>query len=364
MVKKTESEVLKLYEERNIILESIADAFFAVDKQWIVTYWNKEAEKILNTPKHAILNRNLWEELSNSFSPQSHLKYHEALETNEVIKFEDYHLEKWFEISTYPSPIGLSVFLKDITERKLSETRLNELNEQLQKHAKDLAISNKELEDFAYVASHDLQEPLRMVTGFLGQIEKKYGSIIGAKGKEYIHYAVDGAKRMRQMILDLLEFSKVGGIEEKEEFVDLNEVVAEITLLSKERINETHAIINVAPLPSLRTNKAPIRHLFFNLVSNALKYQKGQQPAIIDISAEQTSTHWQFTIKDNGIGIEQQYFDKIFILFQRLHNKDEYSGTGIGLSVCKKIIENMGGKIWVESEWGKGSTFYFTIPKK
>jgi len=203
-----------------------------------------------------------------------------------------------------------------------------------------------------------------MVTSFLGQIERKYSDVIDDKGKRFIHFAVDGAQRMRQIILDLLEFSRVGKLEEKEEHIDLNSVVKEVILLCQKQVKDTNATINYSNLPSLRLYKTPVRQVFQNLISNALKYHKQDQPLVINISAEETSMHWQFAISDNGIGIEEEYFNKIFVLFQRLHNKDEYSGTGIGLAVCKKIIENLGGKIWVESEEGQGSTFYFTIPKK
>ncbi len=253
---------------------------------------------------------------------------------------------------------------------ELCSNEMIELNNNLRKekddlknHARDLVISNTELEDFAYVASHDLQEPLRMVTGFLGQIEKKYSDIIDDKGKQYIHFATDGAKRMRQIILDLLEFSRVGKVEEKEENIDLNKVVREVIILSQKRIKETKAIIKFENLPLLLASKSALRQVFQNLISNALKYHKKDQPPVINISAEEFLTHWQLAISDNGIGIEEEYFNKIFIIFQRLHNTDEYTGTGIGLAVCKKIIENFGGKIWLASEENKGSTFYFTIPK-
>ena len=254
---------------------------------------------------------------------------------------------------------------RDITKLKESEVQLKALNEQLQKRAKELAVSNAELEQFAYIASHDLQEPLRMVTSFLTQIEKKYGNIIDDKGKQYIHFAVDGAKRMRQIILDLLEFSRIGKAEDRNEEVDLNELINEIISLHRKQIQEKKAVIKFSKLPTLKTSKTPMRQVFQNLISNSLKYNistAGTVPEIA-ISAKSTKSHWFFSVKDNGIGIDSQYFEKIFIIFQRLHNKDEFSGTGMGLAITKKIIESMGGKIWVESEEGKGSTFYFTIEK-
>jgi len=356
---------IRAHEERNTILESIDDAFFAVDKNWIVTYWNNTAEKVLQTPKSKILNRNLWEVFADSVDSESYLKYHQAVETNQAVHFEDYYqpIDKWYEISAYPADAGLSVYFKDVTDRKISEMRLKELNESLQKHAKELAISNAELEQFAYVASHDLQEPLRMVTSFLTQLEKKYSEVIDDKGRQYIHFAVDGAKRMRQIILDLLDFSRVGRTEDDLEEVNTNKLVNEILALYRKQIEEVNASFVFENLPSLQTYKTPIRQVFQNLISNSLKYHSISRTPVIDIACKETKTLFQFSVKDNGIGIDAEYFEKIFIIFQRLHNKDEYSGTGMGLAIAKKIIENLGGKIWVESVEGEGSTFYFTLLK-
>ena len=202
-----------------------------------------------------------------------------------------------------------------------------------------------------------------MITSFLSQLEKKYQHNIDEKGKQYIHFAVDGAKRMRQIILDLLEYSRVGRTEDSIEYVNLNTLIDEILILYKNRIEEAEAIINVSNLPTLKTFKTPLRQVFQNLISNSLKYVKPNCVPHIQISTTETNQHWQFEVSDNGIGIEQDYYEKIFGLFQRLHNKDEFAGTGIGLSITKKIIENWGGSIRVHSEINIGTTFYFTIPK-
>jgi len=252
----------------------------------------------------------------------------------------------------------------DVTERRLAEMRLLELNENIEIHVKKLAESNAELEQFAYVASHDLQEPLRMVTSYLTQLEKKYGDIIDAKGKQYIYFAVDGAKRMRQIIFDLLEFSRVGKSDESIEGIDLSELVHEIELLYIKQIEDKQATIVFDDPPRVHFHRAPLRQVFQNLISNALKYARENIPVRIHITAEEFEDHWQFGVADDGIGIEKEYFDKIFVIFQRLHNKNEFSGTGIGLAITKKIIENMGGKIWVESTEGVGSCFFFTLLKQ
>ena len=364
--KRAELGVKEVLEEKNSILESIDDAFFAVDKNWTVTYWNNQAEKVLRKTKNEMLDHNLWEVFSDSLDSESYTKYHQAIETKQSVHFEDYYpaLAKWYEISAYPSGNGLSVYFKDVSERKLYEMQLSELNESLHKQAKALTVSNADLEQFAYVASHDLQEPLRMVTSFLTQLQKKYGAVIDDKGKQYIEFAVDGAKRMRQIILDLLEFSRVGRTEDKQEDIDLNELVEEIQILFRKQIQEKKATIISDQLPHVPGYRSPMRQVFQNLISNALKYTVKDQAVEINITCTELPDHWQFAVSDNGIGIEQEYFDKIFIIFQRLHNKDEFSGTGMGLAITKKIIENLGGKIWVESEEGKGSTFYFTLLKQ
>ena len=363
--KNAELSVINVLEEKANILESIGDAFYTLDKNWIVTYWNKIAEKEMNKASAEITGKNIWEVFPEAKERPAYKYYHLALSENTAQRFETFMdgTGVWYEVSAYPSSHGLSVYFKNITARKLSEIHLNFLNESLQKQSNELAISNKELEQYAFVASHDLQEPLRMVTSFLTKLEMKYGDTLDEKGKQYIGFAVNGAKHMRQIILDLLDFSLVGKVEEDWEEIDLNALISEILSFQHEVITEKKAQINKENLPVLKIQKAPLRQAFQNLINNGLKYQRKGITPQITITAKDLNTHWQFSIADNGIGIEPEYFDKIFIIFQRLHNKDEYSGSGIGLAITKKIVEKMGGVIWVESAEGRGSTFYFTILK-
>ncbi len=246
--------------------------------------------------------------------------------------------------------------IQDINDRKLAEL-------ELVKRAKELAISNAELEQFAFVASHDLQEPLRMVTSFMTQLEKKYKDELDEKALQYIHFAVDGAKRMRQIILDLLEFSKVGKEQENLQDLKIESIIEEVSLLLRKSIEEKDAKITIKNLPVIRCYRGPVTQIFQNLITNSLKYAIKGIPPKIEISCIEKEDHWQFLIKDNGMGIEEEYFDKIFIVFQRLHQKEQYEGSGMGLAIVKKIIDNLGGKIWVKSEINKGSNFYFTLPK-
>jgi light-regulated signal transduction histidine kinase (bacteriophytochrome) len=197
----------------------------------------------------------------------------------------------------------------------------------------------------------------------LNQLQKKYNDVIDDTGRQYIHYAVDGATRMKQIILDLLQYSRVGRLEGESETIDLNEVISQIIMLHQNQIDETRAVINYGQLPVLKNFRSPVRQIFQNLISNSLKYHKEDTDLVINITAGETDTHWVFSVEDNGIGIKEQYFERIFILFQRLHAKNKYKGNGIGLAIVKKIVETLGGEISVTSEVDKGSRFTFTIKK-
>jgi PAS domain S-box-containing protein len=253
--------------------------------------------------------------------------------------------------------------MRDVTERILREKQLKEINEALEKKAVELSLSNEELERFAYVVSHDLQEPLRMVTAFMSLLKKKYENVLDDKGREYIHYAVDGGVRMRKIILDLLEYSKLSKLESENKEVDVIKVIENVLLLNRKVINESNAKIDYENIPKIFTSGIALQHIFQNLISNAIKYRKKNVKPLIQIKFSDSKTHWKFSVSDNGIGIKKEFSDKIFVIFQRLQTDAKLSGTGIGLSICKKIVENHGGEIWVESEEGKGSVFHFTLKK-
>jgi PAS domain S-box-containing protein len=255
------------------------------------------------------------------------------------------------------------VVVNDITERNRFEMELRRLNDDLARRADELAASNAELERFAYIASHDLQEPLRMVSSFLQLLQKRYGGQMDAKADQYIHYAVDGAERMKALIMDLLDYSRVGTGKEGFGWVDTAAVMSEVGEIFREKIVAARARIEIGALPTVWGDKVQLAQLLQNLLSNALKYHS-DKPPLIRIRAEGENGHWLFAVQDNGIGIDPLFFEKIFIIFQRLHNRNDYSGTGIGLAVCKKIVERHGGKIWVESDQQNGSIFFFTINKK
>lgn len=485
----------KAYREKNSILESIGDAFFAVDNDWTVTYWNKEAEALIGRKRERTLGLNLWEVFPDAAKLEFYRQYRKAMDTGETVSFEEYYpgVKKWFEVSAYPSQQGLSIYFKDvtlrkeadirlqeanerfekvtqatndaiwdwdmetgtffrsdaidkffgkgtvkklsekefwhdkfhpedldkikesisvalgdqlcnrweqeyrifnrrgktvyvidrgiimrdesgkpvrmlgamtdITERKNFEEQLLELNESLKQHTRELELTNEQLEQFAFIASHDLQEPLRMISGFMDQLKRKYGEHLDERGHQYIHYATDGAKRMKQIILDLLDYSRAGRMTEPEEAVDMNEILADYRHLRRKVIDEKSVEITAGELPVVQSYKAPLVQALHCLLDNAVKYSEEGRSPRIDVSARESDDSWVISVEDNGIGIESQFFDKIFVIFQRLHNRDEYEGTGIGLSVVKKHVESWRGEIWLESQPGKGSIFYFTIPK-
>jgi signal transduction histidine kinase len=231
----------------------------------------------------------------------------------------------------------------------------------LEETVKDLERSNAELQRFAYVASHDLQEPLRMITGYTNLLSKRYKGRLDANADEFIGFAVDGANRMRVLINDLLTYSRVGSQGKKPVPTDC-ELVLRQTLAGLElAIEESAAKVTHDPLPTINGDDVQLGQLFQNLIGNALKYRNGGAPAV-HIGCRRRDNDWLFSICDNGIGIDPRFAEKIFVIFQRLHTREQYPGTGIGLAVCKRIVERHGGKIWVESELGKGSSFYFTLP--
>jgi PAS domain S-box-containing protein len=244
--------------------------------------------------------------------------------------------------------------LFDISERKRAE-------QELARKAEELARSNAELELFAYVASHDLQEPLRMVASYTQLLARRYQGKLSAEADEFIGFAVDGATRMQQLIQDLLSYSRLTTRGKALHFTQADAACKSAIENLRESIRESNAQVRVEPLPGVFADATQLTQLFQNLVGNAIKYRTERRPDIC-IAANRHGSEWVFTVQDNGIGIESQYFGRIFQMFQRLHTRKEYSGTGIGLAVCRKIVERHGGKIWVESQPGQGSTFLFTIP--
>ena len=266
-------------------------------------------------------------------------------------------------VQTGPREIrGLAADVNTMRLRILRElATVQEANEALAEHAAELQRSNAELEQFAYVASHDLQEPLRKVTSFCQLLQRRYGGQLDERADQYIDFAVDGAKRMQVLINDLLAFSRAGRSAEELGPVACDAALATATANLSTQIAEAGAVIEAGPLPVVRGQLTLMSVVFQNLLGNALKFT-GDQPPRIVITAERDGAFWSFSVTDNGIGIEPQYADRVFLIFQRLHERAAYPGTGIGLAMCRKIIEYFGGRIWLDTGVAEGARFRFTVP--
>jgi PAS domain S-box-containing protein len=377
--KKGEKALHESNERFQKVSEATNDAIWDWDIINQSLYWGEGFYKLLRIPVEELVPTiDIWRSLIHPDDRET--KYISLQKALDDPKVENWQFEYRFKTSEneYAFVINRGIIIRnelgdairmvgaltDMTQRKMYEESLENLNTLLDQRARELVISNEELEQFAFVASHDLQEPLRMVTSFLSQLEKKYKESLDDKGQLYIRLAVDGAVRMREIILDLLEYSRIGKENVELESINLKEVIEEIKTLYHQTIQEKGATIMQEDLPVILNKKFLIFQIFQNLISNALKYSKPDTPPLVQITASLRGGNWVFSVKDNGIGIEEDYHDKIFVMFQRLHGREEYAGTGIGLAIVKKTIERLGGQIWVESKKEEGSNFIFTISEK
>jgi PAS domain S-box-containing protein len=348
------------------IVEFSDDAIISTTLDGTIVSWNRAGEKIYGYARQDAIGNNFAMLVPEARRPE----LHEILETiarGERIEHVDTVCArrdgKSLSVALTVSPMrdatgavnGASVIARDITARKLAEELLHKLNE-------DLASSNRELEHFAYVASHDLQEPLRMVSSYTQLLAKRYEDKLDEDAREFIHYAVDGADRMQHLIHDLLSYSRVATHGDHFAPVDTAAVLGEATANLQMAIQESGAVVTHGPLPVLNGDRSQLMRVFQNLIANAIKFRKGDEPPSVHVSCEPRDGHWCFAVQDNGIGIDRQYFERIFVIFQRLHTREEYPGTGLGLALCQRIVVRHGGEMWVESEVGQGTTFFFTIP--
>ncbi|MEU4676448.1 ATP-binding protein [Micromonospora sp. NPDC023737] len=250
----------------------------------------------------------------------------------------------------------------DLAEVREARERIEWVNSQLQKQAEELTRSNRDLEQFAYVASHDLQEPLRKVASFCQLLQRRYAGQLDERADQYIAFAVDGAQRMQRLINDLLAFSRIGRLTTGFTEVDLNKVMGDVSGQTEAARQYADAELTWSELPVIRGEEPLLTNLLANLVSNSIKFRRPDVPAKVHISARLVGGEWEITCRDNGIGIEPEFADKIFVIFQRLHPKDAYPGTGIGLAIVKKIVEYHGGRVWVDTDVAEGAAIRFTLP--
>ncbi|MGH2582304.1 MAG: sensor histidine kinase [Anaerolineales bacterium] len=348
------------------LMEAAPDALVIVDRSGTIKLVNSQAEKTFGWGRGELVGQHL-----EVLIPSRYQKVHP---THRAGFFENPHrrpMGKDLELyalrkngEEFPVEISLSPFetpegtlvtaaVRDVTERKQTEMWA--------RRAEELARSNVELEQFAYVASHDLQEPLRMVSSYMQLLESRYADKLDEDAKEFIDYAVDGANRMQHLIQALLSYSRVGTRGKSAEPVESNEAVKEALQNLKVPVEERKPNVIVSDLPVVMADKEQLVQVFQNLISNAIKFRSRKRP-VIRVDFKESNGFARFAVADNGVGFDSKHAERIFVIFQRLNSREQYDGTGIGLSICKKIVERHGGRIWAESEPGKGSTFFFTFP--
>lgn len=361
------------------ILENAYDAFWAVDSAGEIIGWNNQAENTFGYSRSEVIGKTIAETLIPPRYLASHLRIMEEMLTtgtsrilnrrSEILMRRKDTVEVPVELVVFKVELGDSrtfcAFAHDITERRQLAERTKELNEELERRVQErtaeLVRSNAELQQFAKIASHDLQEPLRTIEGYANLLAKRYKGRLDKDADEFIDYILDGIGRMLLLIQGVLTHSGIGSTDLKPvEMVDVREVIHTVERNLSLSIQESKATIRYSDLPTVVANKSELLQLFQNLIGNAIKY-RGDIAPVIKISAEENVHEWVFSVEDNGIGIDPQYSDKIFDMFSRLHGKTQYAGTGIGLAICKKIVETHGGRIWVQSEPGRGSIFLFTL---
>jgi PAS domain S-box-containing protein len=366
--RKAEEAVRANEEKLRAISKSALDAVVVIDETGKVAHWNPAAEKMFGYLEEEILGQNAHELLApaglRERAKQGIQRFRESGQgpaVGNVLELEAVRKDgSQFPIEIAVAPIKIddrwwaSAIIRDITERRRSQEALARASDELRR-------SNKDLEQFAYAASHDLQEPLRTVRSFLQLLVRDYEDRLDARARELIDFAADGAARMERLIGDLFDYSRVGTHGRASEVVDCNELVDSVVRNLRTTIDENKAQIRAEQLPQVLADPGQLTELFQNLISNAIKFRRDEGPRIV-ISALETGDEWTFSIRDNGIGIEPEYADRVFEVFQRLHTREEFPGTGIGLAICKRIVERHGGRIWFESQLGLGTTFYFTLP--
>lgn len=369
---RAQRETQQAHRDAQLILTSAGEGICGLDSAGQVSFINPAACRMLGLTDVSPIGRNF-----HTFShhsrpdgspyPSEECPIHQTLADGIT---RDIHQETFWNSDGSPVPVdmvvssvidesgitGAVVVFHDIGERIKSEQRLAAQTE-------ELARSNSDLEQFAYVASHDLREPLRQVASYVSLLERRYGKLLDKDGLDFIGFARDGAERMNQLIIDLLDFSRIGHQAQPYEDVSLSKVIDNACANLASRIEEAEALISRDDeLPVIPGARGDLIRLFQNLIGNALKYRAPDRAPVITVSARRLDTEWVVTVADNGIGIDPQYFDKIFGIFQRLHTRDKFEGTGIGLAICKKIIERMGGRIWVDSIPNQGSRFHISLP--
>lgn len=375
--KKTEQALKNSLEKTKLIIDSALDAIICIDGSSVITEWNPQAEQLFGWKRDEVSGRLI----TDTIIPEEYRGLHQRGMARYLATGEGPALNKFLELTALRRngtllPIELTIipivqdeerffcaFIRDISYRKRTEMELRDLNTTLKEKAEALAASNAELEQFAFIASHDLQEPLRTITGFINLLKERYRGKLDDKADRYLQFISESSDRMKILIKELLDYSRIGKSREMEQ-VDCNLILRHVLTDLGKILEEQGANIDKSELPVISGYRTELKLLFQNLVSNSLKFRKNGTPPEMSIAAQKKDGCWEFSFRDNGIGIEEKNYQQIFVIFKRLHPRSSYEGSGIGLAHCKKIVELHGGRIWVESVLGEGSIFYFTIPEK
>ncbi|CAA6606214.1 putative Histidine kinase [Rhodospirillaceae bacterium LM-1] len=346
------------------LIESMPGIYYLLDEMGRFVLWNKNMESVSGYGNSELAGKNALDLFAGSDKEQTRRKIQMAFKDGRaeaeacLVSKDGCETPYIFtgvrvELNGSPYLTGVGI---DVAERQRSAKALQEKAEAVER-------SNAELEQFAYVASHDLREPLRMISSYIALLERRYGAALDKEAHEFIAFAKDGAQRMDRLVLDLLEFSRVGRSQHPMVLVDVREILEEAMANLSMSIRENEARVEiVGEIPTTKANAHELIRLFQNLIGNALKYRHADRPPHIRIECKMVKSEWVFSVADNGIGIDPKYFDRIFLVFQRLHSRKDFEGTGIGLAVCKKIVEHHGGRMWVSSVPGIGSIFSFSLP--
>lgn len=375
---EAEVEQRKRAEEKfRNLLEAAPDSMVIMDERGTIQLVNAQTEKMFGYDRDLMIGSNVELLMPSRYESLLAIGRSRAGKTDkpgpivEGLEFfgrklngEEFPVE--ISLSPMKSEDGMlfTAAIRDVSEQKKLEREIREVNNSLERKVKmrtaELEVKNRDLEQFAYVASHDLQEPLRTTTSFVDLLRKRYYGQLDKNADQYLDFITQSSDRMKVLIHNLLDYSRLGKEKELVQ-IDCNELLQDVLHDLNRSIRENNATVVSGKLPEVTGYKTELKQLFQNLVSNSMKFRKKDIAPEVSVKAEKENGHWVFSFKDNGIGINPAYSEKVFVLFKRLHKREDYEGTGIGLAYCKKIVELHGGKIWVESEPGKGCTFFFTI---
>lgn len=348
------------------IMQHLGKAFVCIDRQWQYMFVNDKALQLFRKPKESLIGNTLWEVFPRNVGTVFDTTCHKAMEGMKVPAFEIlYDSDTWLEVQVYPHRQGIAIFYDDITERKAQEEKskaaLAALESKLKDRTREVEHMNRELESFSYSVSHDLRAPLRAVQGYLGIFVEDYSKDIDSEAKRLIDVVIKNAVTMNQLIEDLLKLSRLGRKGFSKTLIDMEDLANEVWRDLHRREPERSIHFTMHALPEANADHATIKLVWENLFSNALKYTRHSQEASVEVGCKTIGNAQVYYIKDNGVGFDMLYYNKLFGVFQRLHSPEDYEGSGIGLAIAQKIISRHGGKIWAEAKPNQGAVFYFSL---